>query len=692
MYIKGKTKNEKKERQAVSKARGPGPAKTGAVSKAAAGGKQNGQSSMRREAPAQITVFFALTLTMIFAFLLGILESARTQAARLYFTQAVNSAMDSLFSQYHRKLWKDYRLLGLEHYEEKQLNDELEAFLSPYLDAVDCFPQEVTGLTAGELLLLTDLDGELFEREVLDYMEYGLLDTLWDYATAEQMLFDIGEASALDEISDLYEEHTKDAVKLEKAIEEIVRVLERQKESYEEAQKALEDLSGGRFIRCAKEMKQILSELPGRVQEYEKQADRLSEKLSASRNRYEQKQAELSETVRAAMESDIREYESYVESDGERRQEIHGFSERAERGQEFLDMMIDMAEEVEDYIASWEPADEDDELDEEALWAPVKRRFLQYDLIEFGGAAGVADKEKEGFLEQVSTLLKGEVLELLLPAGTRISKEALDLSDAPSETRFSGADGCRLDLGERVVMGDYTLKTLHYYGRDRYGDRPETKGSGHLEAEYVINGKNNDYENLSDTVTTLIALREGLNLIYLFTDTQKQSEARNLAAVITGVAGFTPLIAVVTFFILGVWALGQALCDVRDLLSGGSVPFLHDRNSFYLTLSGLLSIGSSGTLAGTSAGEGEKGLSYKEYLRILLFYGQSSLYEYRVMDMIQMNVKSEQKDFLLDRCIYSLEMTAEAKTAHVLAFMGLLKEHFRLGTAYTVKTETFFSY
>ena len=172
---------------------------------------------------------------------------------------------------------------------------------------------------------------------------------------------------------------------------------------------------------------------------------------------------------------------------------------------------------------------------------------------------------------------------------------------------------------------------------------------------------------------SLLAMREGLNLIYLFTDTEKRSEARALAAVITGVAGFTPLIAVMTFFILGVWALGQALCDVRDLLGGKEVPFLHSRQSFYLTLEGLLSIGSSNGVL--PEGGGQEGFSYREYLRILLFYGQSSLYDYRMMDMIQMNVKSGQQDFLLTRCIYSMRMGAEAKTKHVLASLGMLGKH-----------------
>ena len=647
---------------------------------------------MRRKTylSAQITVFFALVLTVVCALLLGMLESARTQGARLYFTQAVNTSMDSLFSQYHRKLWKDYRLLGLEHYSEEQLCDEMEQFITPYFGASDWYPEKLKELTVHEKFLLTDLDGELFEKEVLDYMQYGVWSSLWDYATAEKMLLDIGEAGALDRISDLYEGHTTEAVRLEEAIEAIIRDLQLQKERYDEALSAVDSLSGGKFIRAMEDMQQILGKIPGRVLEYEEKADRLAEALAVSRGRYEAEKQELSDPVRQAMEADIQEYETYVEKDGARRQEIEGFTARAEENQRFLDQIIEEAEEVEDYIASWEPEDEDDELDEEALWAPVRARFLRYDLIVFSGAGGVADKEKEGFLEQVGALVRSNLLELVLPEGVTVSKTELPLTDAPSLTSFSGTDGCRLNISERVLMGEYTLKVLHYYGRDRYGNHPEKKGSGSLEVEYVLNGKETDHENLSETVMRILALREGMNLIYLFSDSEKRAEARSLALLITGAAGFTPLITVMTFFILSVWALGQAICDVRDLLAGRKVPFLHGRESFYLSLSGLLSLGQSGRAP--DSGSGEKGLSYKEYLRILLFKNQSSLYEYRVMDMIQMNVKSSQKDFLLNRCIYSLAMGAEAETRHVIASMGMLATYLPLGKLYTIQTDTFYSY
>lgn len=286
------------------------------------------------------------------------------------------------------------------------------------------------------------------------------------------------------------------------------------------------------------------------------------------------------------------------------------------------------------------------------------------------------------------SLLQGSLLELLLPEGVQVSKEALPLADAPSLTCFSGENGCRLSLTERVLMGEYALKTMNDFSKSLGGS---PLGSGSLEIEYILKGKESDHENLSETVLSLLAMREGLNLIYLFTDTEKRNEARALAAIITGAAGFPPLITVMTFFILGVWALGQSLCDLRDLLAGKKVPFMHGKESFYLSLEGLLSLGQSGGVFPEGDG-GRSGLPYREYLRILLFKDQSSLYDYRMMDMIQMNVKSEQKDFLLNRCVYSLELKAEAETKHVLASLGMLSAFLPMDTFYRVSTESFRSY
>ena len=58
-----------------------------------------------------------------------------------------------------------------------------------------------------------------------------------------------------------------------------------------------------------------------------------------------------------------------------------------------------------------------------------------------------------------------------------------------------------------------------------------------------------------------------------------------------------PLVSILTFFIMQIWALGEALLDVRCLLEGGCIPFIKAGSDWRLDLDGLLEIGKQKSLA-----------------------------------------------------------------------------------------------
>ena len=97
----------------------------------------------RPRTQGSVTVFLALTFAMIAALLLTITESCRTAAERLFWQTAVDSSMESLFSQYHRMLWENYRLFGLQYRTDGDLSGELYDFMKPYLEARDLFPGSI---------------------------------------------------------------------------------------------------------------------------------------------------------------------------------------------------------------------------------------------------------------------------------------------------------------------------------------------------------------------------------------------------------------------------------------------------------------------------------------------------------------------------------------------------------------------
>lgn len=629
----------------------------------------------RKTASGEITVFFALILTMIISLLFMILESAATQGRRLYLTVAANSAVDSLFSQYHRKLWEEYRLLGLEHYALDQISDEMRGFMDPYFEAENWYPMKTESIQVTDLRLLTDDGAEYFEKEVLDYMKYGICASVWDMTEALAFSEGITEGGSVSGLSDIYDGHTAEAVRLEETIGRITALSDELKTLHAEGMSALNSNDGYGFISRAEQMQRLLGGFAPLSEEYERKADKMEKGLQDSKNRLNEElnSGRISSGTWERMNEDVSEYESYVAEDGERRAEISGLPVRARSVVEELDSLIAEAEDIESYISSWEPEDEDDELDEAALWRPVLQQFSCIDLLEIGCRDGIRDRETEKKLEGIKKLLSSSFLKMVLPEGAEVSTELLKMEERPSEEYCAGESGGGTDLADRIFLTQYIADFTDYFGRGSYDRESRGTGSGHFETEYVLFGKSSDQENLSIAVKRLIEIRTGLNLLYLYSDTEKRAEARALAMSIAGAFGMTPLTAVVAFTVMSIWALGQAVCDVRDLLAGERVSFMHDRQSFYLTVEGLLAMASGN--AAVPENRSRRGMKYIDYLKMLLFSLYSTDLDYRCMDVIQMCIGKEQQDFRMRRMIYSAELLAEVRTRHL--FSELLPSEFR---------------
>ena len=91
--------------------------------------------------------------------------------------------------------------------------------------------------------------------------------------------------------------------------------------------------------------------------------------------------------------------------------------------------------------------------------------------------------------------------------------------------------------------------------------------------EYILYGSPIDGSNLSSSVAGLLAVREGLNLIHILTNPKKRQEAEALASAIVGVSGFAPLIGITAFFIMGIWALGESLADIKTFFQEEKFQF-----------------------------------------------------------------------------------------------------------------------
>ncbi|WP_027642020.1 DUF5702 domain-containing protein [Enterocloster clostridioformis] len=634
----------------------------------------------------EITVFLAMILFSVCALLCVIVESARTAGARCYLRMAVDSSADSLMAQYHRELWNKYRILGLEYDKTETLEKEFREFMRPYMEAGNWYPMKADQIRITDMTGLTQGDGRYFEQEILDYMKYGLLDMDWDEldeAGAGELLVAWKEGNSVNRVSELYSAHSREAVRVEKALEIINSTLLAQRERWEQGKDCLEQPDGGRFISQANKMIRELERIPGQVKSYEKRADELYVKLANSRERFLEETSDLSGDVRAALEEEISQYESYAAQDGQRRREVEALTNLSRDRIQWIGDVINMAEEVMEYISNWEPEDEDDELDEAALWQPVRARWSQYGMLLLGVEFGVRDKEKEGFLEQVGNMAGKGMLELVLPEGTVVSGTDLRLSGTPSVQRKTDGGGLKekdrdgdsqstgfltgaRTLIQRLIIGEYDIRFFK-------GFKKEMQKGEFYELEYIIHGKKKDKDNLSGVAARLVAFREGLNLIHILSDSGKRQEARSLALTIVGGTGILPLVSVVAFFIMAVWALGEALLDVRCLLEGKKVPVFKTVSDWKLDLAGLLEMGRSGSLIDGEGGGDGSGIDYEGYLRILIFGGYDTDLVYRMMDVMQIVTARKQPGFSLENCVCTVNAEALVSGKHVFFSNGVWK-------------------
>ena len=631
----------------------------------------------------QVTIFISMVMMCVFALLCGLLESARTAGARWYLQTASSSALDSVFSQYHRQLWDSYRLLFVEYEDEEELETDYQGFIQPYLEESGWYPMRLESSEVEEWLGVTDDNGACLEEEILDYMKYGIWELDFDADTVTGLWENAKEAEAVREVAETYRGRAGDALKLEKSLEAISKSQDRQLDTKRQGLSCLRGYDGPGFRRVAEELIRELKRMPGLVERYRKQADKLAEDLGESRGIYEEERQDCSSRTDGQLAEEIRQFEAYIDQDGERRQEIEALDAQSRDQIALVEAVIEEAEEVERIIDEWESEDDEDEGPNlHALWSPVIRHFDQLRIQALSFRHGVKDKKTEGFLKKVEELYRSGLLRLVVPEEKEISAGVLETLEIPSETEIWSGGARNISLMDHLMVNEYCGRFFRCFPaggdgeeitKDGVQQEKGTEGKGGLsyEVEYMIGGKDLDEENLVFVVNRLLAIREGLNLIHILSDSQKRQEAQNLAMLITGVAGLSPLVLLTTFFVMSIWALGESLMDIRGLLAGKQVMLFKSSEDWTLDLDQLVSMGQNGEIG---TGGGERGLVYLSWLKILLIMDEIVCQEYRMMDMIQMNICRVQKSFRMRRGIYQVQLKNSLVGKHVFFSLGFVEQ------------------
>lgn len=622
-----------------------------------------------------ITVFLSLCILCVSALICVMVEGARTAGSRYYFQVAVNASLDTLFSQYHRELWKQYRILGLQYQSEEDVINRLESYMEPYLKTENWYPMALETVELQDVKRLTDQNGNFFVQEILEYMKYGIWNQLeLNPEQGEQFWNDIKEAAGAGTMTGIYDGQEKEVGKLEDAVEKFLNCVEKQEAYARNIKEALSQGDAGRFYKEAKSFRRETGRMESLISSYEKRAEQLKQAVGKGENQFQDVQGDFQENRKQLFETQMNPYYTYIEEDGKRYQEVLHQQEVSFENSKLLERTEELVKQLEEEAREQE--DEDSEGDAEefslssaaALWDDFHATELTLDREK-------GDQEKRGFLEQVRKMVQGGLLQVVLPEGMEVSEAIITGYSLPSaeitagqsmETPVGGKTGLRTVAEQMLVheyCGEYFLHALS-----------QNKKPVQYELEYILQGNLSDKENLERTVSQIFLIRQGLNLIHILSDSEKRDEARALAAVITGAAGLAPLLEIAACFIMVVWAMGESVVDLRQLLSGGKIPLWKKKEDWNLSLEGLLSMGqerqyqSGGTLT-----EETRGLSYASYLKLLLLTEENSQKQMRMLDVIQMNLQREEPGFSIKQCAYRVDIRGKGCGKHVFFALPIVE-------------------
>ena len=609
-----------------------------------------------------VTIFVCLIFICISALICGLLESARTSGARLYLQTAGDSAIDSLFSRYHRELWDNYKILALESESDENISELMLSYMQPYIENSGMYRIQNPQIKLNKKISLSDNGGMYLEQEIIDYMSLGVFESVFD-GSPDDLWKDIEDAMSMEKITTDYGLGSKEAVEVEKALKRLSENIEKQEEIRSKMKSAVSAQNISEIKKLCKDLKSTLKKVPDLIKKYEKKADRMSEKIREIENKNADNISKLSESNREYIDGEISKFKEYVDKDSERRIEISALAGLSES-------MISEVEELESDIESLQEmmeAEDDEEQDYDIgeAWNNLGSGIDALTVMRLNFKYGIADEEKEEKLKQVKELISDGIFSLVIPENREVSNKSINRLSLPSNAITGGYSG--RNLAQRLLVNEY----MGTYFAD-FTDDIDTPLS--YELEYILNGDTSDRINLENAILKILAIREGLNYMHIISDASKMQSAQELATVISGVLCLPQITLLIKFLIIAVWALVESAIDLRCLLSGGKVPLIKSRDDWSADLDSIFDILNNNSLREKEASS--RGINYEGYLKMLLYIEEPVKRNFRMMDIMQLDISRSQNDFLINDMVYGIEADIGCGAKRMFSEISFFSEEF----------------
>ena len=609
-----------------------------------------------------VTIFVCLIFICISALICGLLESARTSGARLYLQTAGDSAIDSLFSRYHRALWDNYKILALESESDENISELMLSYMQPYIENSGMYRIQNPQIKLNKKISLSDNGGMYLEQEIIDYMSLGVFESVFD-GSPDDLWKDIEDAMSMEKITTDYGLGSKEAIEVEKALKRLSENIEKQEEIRSKMKSAVSAQNISEIKKLCKDLKSTLKKVPDLIKKYEKKADSMSEKIREIENKNADNISKLSESNREYIDGEISKFKEYVDKDSERRIEISALAGLSES-------MISEVEELESDIESLQEmmeAEDDEEQDYDIgeAWNNLGSGIDALTVMRLNFKYGIADEEKEEKLKQVKELISDGIFSLVIPENREVSNKSINRLSLPSNAITGGYSG--RNLAQRLLVNEY----MGTYFAD-FTDDIDTPLS--YELEYILNGDTSDRINLENAILKILAIREGLNYMHIISDASKMQSAQELATVISGVLCLPQITLLIKFLIIAVWALVESAIDLRCLLSGGKVPLIKSRDDWSVDLDSIFDILNNNSLREKEASS--RGINYEGYLKMLLYIEEPVKRNFRMMDIMQLDISRSQNDFLINDMVYGIEADIGCGAKRLFSEISFFSEEF----------------
>lgn len=648
---------------------------------------------------AQITVMATLVFMIVISFVTTCVNAAAMSGYNTVIKQACSLSDESVFTAYSNDMLRQFDIFALK--KSDIINDKVNKYIKT---SINTHSKDIQLVNAqyDEYRYMTDNGGYGVEEQIVRYMQSGgYIDVIRDYNSVKDGIKQSDSVSKVSsdivEVKDTAQESWIDMKQLINVCDNIgdkedelqqyakqlvntVNTLKKEELTQDELDNTKKDIAENvEEIRdAADEIKDMSYKIYDIIDTYEGHMTDTTQQISASYEALKRHKEELGDTVYSAMKDDINNMESCgeeqngslvdvveaaVDNDISVLDELLKKSDINIRQEESIDNIINMSENVQRLCG-------------ELKVREVADRYREY--IDEDDS-----KPDINVLTRIYKLFKEGITGLVID--TDISDKTIEYDNlADSVVTGTACDDISNLSIRSALVNEYIISRFQNY--TDYIDS-ENKGTKDIlsedrlldyETEYILCGGKSDKDNLCEVITKLSHIREGANLLYLITDSQKKNECFTLAVQILGYTGNMVLIKAAQYLIMTLWAYAESIVELRGLYSGESISIIKNAGDWETDINGLINLGRENISSGSvqwlkNAGKNRKGtvqpddketdeilsLDYAGYLRILLLMQNGTTRNARVMSSMELvMVALGHNDFRMKDYIYEADGTA----------------------------------